>query len=308
MVESKQKTVIIDREEHLNYERQAPPSKGVQQRESVPKIEGDYQARKLDYCHFCGEKYNVGARIPRILVHCGHTFCTECLQNCLFRNSRVRCPICKKLVKNLETPERLPLNINILYEVVECDPLLSQIDFDDESPEAIQDKLCGPHNDRIMHFYCSNHRTIFCRECIQIEHTDEKCFVVDLYEIEKMRKLQSQNIALNKGQLGKRRDGASQSCVIEKPFVKKEQPLPIIKQTAKVDQGVKDYMVPGLDYCNEETDEAHGIEADGDYEDSEHFQYLLKKKFRQEEQHQKLIEQLKLAASQDGHIFFDEDD
>ena len=40
-----------------------------------------------------------------------------------------------------------------------------------------------------MHFYCSNHLTVFCRECIKEDHTDEKCFVVDLYEIEKMRKL-----------------------------------------------------------------------------------------------------------------------
>lgn len=41
-----------------------------------PKIKGDYESRKLNYCHFCGEKYNVGEKIPRILVHCGHTFCT----------------------------------------------------------------------------------------------------------------------------------------------------------------------------------------------------------------------------------------
>jgi hypothetical protein len=152
---------------------------------------GDYKSRRLDFCHFCGEKYNVGSRIPRILVHCGHTFCTECLSTSLFRNFRVRCPICKKLVKNLETPERLPLNINILYEVVESDDLLSKIDFDDiEGQNGIsEDKFCVPHGQRIMHFYCSNHKTVFCRECIQVEHTDEKCFVVDLYEIEKMRKL-----------------------------------------------------------------------------------------------------------------------
>ena len=81
----------------------------------------------------------------------------------------------------------MPLNINILYEVVERDPLLSSIDFDDES--QIDDKLCHTHNDRIRHFYCSNHKTIFCRECIAFEHVDDKCFVVDLYEIEKMRKL-----------------------------------------------------------------------------------------------------------------------
>lgn len=110
----------------------------------MPKINGDYETRRLSYCHFCGEKYNVGEKIPRILVHCGHTFCTECLSH-LHHNFRVRCPLCRKLIKNLESVERLPLNINILYEVVERDPLLSNIDFDDESPESIEEKLCQPH-------------------------------------------------------------------------------------------------------------------------------------------------------------------
>lgn len=107
--------------EHLNYERSSP-KQGPLAVEKVNVIQADYHSRKLDFCHFCGKDYNVGSRIPRILVHCGHTFCTDCLTNYLFRNFRVRCPICKKLVKNLETPERLPLNINILYEVVETDP------------------------------------------------------------------------------------------------------------------------------------------------------------------------------------------
>lgn len=40
-----------------------------------------------------------------------------------------------------------------------------------------------------MHFYCSSHLTVFCRECIKESHYEENCFVVDLYEIEKMRKL-----------------------------------------------------------------------------------------------------------------------
>jgi hypothetical protein len=91
------------------------------------------------------------------------------------------------LIKNLESVERLPLNINILYEVVETDTILSSIDYDDET--EIESKLCMGHQGRIMHFYCSNHKTVFCRECIKDEHTDEDCFVVDLYEIEKMRKL-----------------------------------------------------------------------------------------------------------------------
>jgi hypothetical protein len=95
----------------------------------------DYESRGLDICQFCGFKYNVGERIPRILVHCGHTFCTNCLTK-LFKNNRVRCPLCKKLVKNLENVERLPLNINILYEVVEKDPILKDLNFDfDEEDE-----------------------------------------------------------------------------------------------------------------------------------------------------------------------------
>jgi hypothetical protein len=55
----------------------------------------------------------------------------------------VRCPLCRKLVKQLESVERLPLNINILYEVVERDPLLSNLDFENE--EDLETKLCRGH-------------------------------------------------------------------------------------------------------------------------------------------------------------------
>lgn len=55
---------------------------------------------------------------------------------------------------------------------------------------------------------------IFCRECIKDQHTDEKCFVVDLYEIEKMRKLQRSNTMYNRNQLKKRKDGANEQCVV----------------------------------------------------------------------------------------------
>lgn len=88
------------------------------------KIKGDYKARGLDFCHFCGLKFNVGERIPRIIVGCGHTFCTSCLQYFL-RNQNIRCPMCRKILKGVENIEKLPLNFNILYEVVTRDPLLS---------------------------------------------------------------------------------------------------------------------------------------------------------------------------------------
>ena len=179
----------------------------------------DYQSRNMDKCLFCGKNYNVGERIPRILVHCGHTFCTDCLSQ-LHHRQRVRCPLCRKLVKNLETVEKLPLNINILFEIVENDKLLANIQFFDDD-EDDEEKLCSKHPERISHFYCSSHKTVFCRECIKLDHTDEDCFVVDLYEIEKMRKLQLKIMKYNSDQLKKRTNGDNEKCVLYK-FPNKE--------------------------------------------------------------------------------------
>eukprot|EP00345_Euplotes_harpa_P014652 CAMPEP_0168337990 /NCGR_PEP_ID=MMETSP0213-20121227/12540_1 /TAXON_ID=151035 /ORGANISM="Euplotes harpa, Strain FSP1.4" /LENGTH=178 /DNA_ID=CAMNT_0008343627 /DNA_START=18 /DNA_END=554 /DNA_ORIENTATION=- len=162
----------------------------------------EYSTRGLDFCQFCGKKYNVGERIPRIMVHCGHTFCTDCLSK-LHKKNRVRCPLCTKLIKNVESVEKLPLNMNILYEVIEKDKILSEIEFDFNDEDEMTDKLCEKHDDRIKHFYCSNHLTIFCRECIRDDHTDPECFVVDLYEIQKMRDLQKQNVEKNSEQIEK---------------------------------------------------------------------------------------------------------
>lgn len=106
--------------------------------------------------------------------------------------------------------------------------LQADIDLDEEDEaysRELEPYLCKNHDQRIKHFYCSEHPSIFCRECIKDLHNQEACFVVDLYEIEKMRKLQEQNNNLNKKQLEKRNDGASQSCVFDEPKKVFENPL-----------------------------------------------------------------------------------
>ena len=72
----------------------------------------------LRSCVLCKLDYNFTDRIPRILIHCGHTFCSTCLKN-FHKNNRVRCPMCLKLVKNIETLDRLPVNHTIFSKMAE---------------------------------------------------------------------------------------------------------------------------------------------------------------------------------------------
>jgi hypothetical protein len=154
----------------------------------------DYQTRRLNSCGVCKLVYNVGDRIPRILVNCGHTWCTNCLTK-YFRKGRIRCPNCLKLVKNLENVEQLPLNIDIFHEIVHNDTKL--LDMIEPEGKDSYSNFCTHHLEKQKHFYCSFHKVNFCRECIKIYHRDDKCCVVDLYDISKLYNLQEQNIYKN---------------------------------------------------------------------------------------------------------------
>ena len=156
----------------------------------------DYSTRKLDICGVCKLKYNIGDRIPRILVNCGHTYCTSCLTK-YYRKQRIRCPCssCKKLVKNLESVEQLPLNITIFGEIVQNDPLILLL-IDSEGQNSYT-SICNLHEEKQKHFFCSFHETNFCRECIKLSHTDDKCCVIDLCDISKLFLLNEQNIYKN---------------------------------------------------------------------------------------------------------------
>jgi hypothetical protein len=150
----------------------------------------DYSSRRLNFCGVCKLAYNVGDRIPRILINCGHTYCTNCLSK-YYRKCRIRCPFCKKLVKNLESVEQLPLNINIFNEVVDNDhKLLNMLDPDYKNSYV---SSCNIHIEKQKHFYCSYHKINFCRECIKLYHRDDKCCVVDIFDINKLYQLHENN-------------------------------------------------------------------------------------------------------------------
>ena len=60
---------------------------------------------------------------------------------------RIKCPICRKLIKDIDSIDKLPLNFNILYEIVERDPILRDINFEEES--IIECLLCEKHQSRV---------------------------------------------------------------------------------------------------------------------------------------------------------------
>ena len=161
------------------------------------KLVQEYGARGLDICGVCKTKYNLGDRIPRILVHCGHTFCTSCLIK-FHHQDHIRCPYCKKLINNIDSPakiESLPLNLNIFGELVKTDPVVMML-INPENQNSLT-SLCSNHSEKQKHFYCSYHETNFCRECIKLFHKQNECCVVDLYDVDKLYQLNEQNIRKN---------------------------------------------------------------------------------------------------------------
>ena len=56
--------------------------------------------------------------LPKILIHCGHTICYTCVGR-FHKDARVRCPMCLKLIRNIETVDKLPTNHTIYAKLAE---------------------------------------------------------------------------------------------------------------------------------------------------------------------------------------------
>lgn len=173
----------------------------------------NYEEKNLNICGVCNDKYNVGEKIPRILVNCGHTYCTSCLTK-YYRKNRIRCPYCKKLVKYLDSVEQLPLNINLFSESIVCNSLLQKM-INDDSHYGMS-SLCPKHKEKQRHFYCSHHNINFCRECIKSDHKENACCVVDLFDIARLFEHFEQNQIKNYSIIKARNQN---SKVIEEFFI-----------------------------------------------------------------------------------------
>ena len=129
-----------------------------------------------EVCPLCLKDYDLASKAPRILIHCGHTLCTSCLYM-FFKDQRVRCPLCLKLVKRIRLIETLPLN-HRSYEILikKMNPKLvhtlnSSLKLPPQLMKELEDKdidypICEIHQDRFQHFMCLEHNLLLCRACI----------------------------------------------------------------------------------------------------------------------------------------------
>ena len=154
----------------------------------------DFSATVLDMqsCGVCGNAYDLALRAPRILVHCGHTVCTSCLY-LFFKDQRIRCPLCSKVIKRLRVVEVLPLNhqiFNVLSNRLqehEIDPINLALRLPDEINRELTEKeevdvpLCELHGDRYKHFACVQHSVLLCRVCVTESTHPCPAHLLDLY-------------------------------------------------------------------------------------------------------------------------------
>ena len=61
-------------------------------------ISSDYNLKlKLNKmeCDICFESYNRSEKLPKVLKHCGHTFCESCVGH-MFKGRSISCPACRQ--------------------------------------------------------------------------------------------------------------------------------------------------------------------------------------------------------------------
>ena len=101
---------------------------------------------------------------PRILISCGHTFCTSCLQDLVAaseRKTRIACPTCNVECGITEGDVAL-LPVNVLAQQLVSDHQRAQREAEERSRNAGK---CAKHPDVDGQYYCSGCEEITCAPC-----------------------------------------------------------------------------------------------------------------------------------------------
>ncbi len=114
------------------------------------KANNNYDETK---CPSCKLLYNEDIRIPRILLNCGHTICSNCISNSINSSTILKCPEDLTEYPNINALSSFPINkalMKLLHKISENNKkekkrnselnILNNYNYPDNSPESSPDK------------------------------------------------------------------------------------------------------------------------------------------------------------------------
>ena len=136
-------------------------------------------------CFNCSDKFSYDANLPRILVQCGHSFCTKCVSKMITSES-ITCPICEAVLKGVINIDYVPVNQQI-FSSLRKKKSEQQMQEEAENGQGVNHEdfefeKCSVHKRKVKHFYCLAEKEFICRLCKIEFHDNKKCRVADLLE------------------------------------------------------------------------------------------------------------------------------
>ncbi len=107
-------------------------------------------------CPNCKLSYDKSARVPLLLIKCGHSLCQACA-NSLYSNRAIMCPECKQS-STVESIAQLPKNMALLV-------MSENVKSSQGSP---QKSMCETHHKKLEGF-CEDDKQLLCINCILLD-------------------------------------------------------------------------------------------------------------------------------------------
>ena len=101
-------------------------------------------------CPICKNDYNSSKNIPRILINCGHTICSSCLNTKITENKskQFTCPEDNILYENIESIEKFPINKSLI-KLIESKPKVNKTKKNTNNPTNNNNKTNNKTNNSI---------------------------------------------------------------------------------------------------------------------------------------------------------------
>ena len=98
-------------------------------------------------CPICKNDYNSSNNIPRILINCGHTICSSCLNTKITENKskQFTCPEDNILYENIESIEKFPINKSLI-KLIESKPKVNKTKKNTNNPTNNNNKTNNKAN------------------------------------------------------------------------------------------------------------------------------------------------------------------